>query len=381
MPDQNDLPPGTFGMAVSRIWRDTGFRGVLQHPVVAAALLRLACAQAGIADLDPRTLRRESERQIGPELAQAENDVIWSSPDAWPGAACTYFHIEVQSTVEQNMALRMLRYVALHSFRLWSDHGPPMPVVVPIVFYTGEEPWDASLETGALYAAAPPGYCPLLHCEVVDLCRLEVPEGSENLIELLAPVWRGESATEVVRGARALYKQLAALGDKPMEESFLDLVLARCERKWPEENWKDCASMAELVKAMEQTWPQKWRARYVAEGRTRGIKEGRTRGIKEGRTRGIKEGHTRGIKEGRTQGIEEGLTQARAETLASLEKAVGARFGEAAAQSFGRQLEVARQAGAAQDREIIDAISQCVVLSKSTEQLLSKLRSILPETA
>ena len=357
MPDQQHLPPGTFGMAVSRIWRDTGFRGVLQHPVVAAALLRLACAQAGIADLDPQTLRRESERQIGPELAQAENDVIWSSPDAWPGAACTYFHIEVQSTVERNMALRMLRYVALHSFRLWSDHGPPMPVVVPIVFYTGEEPWDASLETGALYAAAPAAYRLLLRCEVVDLCRLEVPEGSENLIELLAPVWRGESATEVVRGARALYERLAALGNKPMEESFLDLVLARCERKWPEENWKDCASMAELVKAMEQTWPQKWRARYVAEGRTRGIKEGRTRGIKEG------------------------LIQARAETLASLEKAVGARFGEAAARSFGQQLKVARQAGGAQDREIIDAIWQCVVLCKSAEQLMSKLRSILPETA
>ena len=220
---------------------------------------------------------------------------------------------------------------------------------MPEVLYTGEDPWDASLETGELYAAAPAAYRPLLRCEVVDLCRLEVPEGSENLIELLAPVWRGESATEVVRGARALYEQLAAPGDKPMEESFLDLVLARCERKWPEENWQDCASMAELVKAMEQTWPQKWRARYVAEGRV--------------------------------QGIEEGRTQARAETLASLEKAVGARFGEAAARSFGQQLEVARQAGGAQDREIIDAIWQCVVLSKSAEQLMSKLRSILPETA
>ena len=244
---------------------------------------------------------------------------------------------------------------------------------MPVVLYTAEELWGASLETGELYAAAPAAYRPLLRCEVVDLCRLEVPEGSENLIELLAPVWRGESATEVVRGARALYERLAALGDKPMEESFLDLVLARCERKWPEENWKDCASMAELVKAMEQTWPQKWRARYVAEGRTRGIKEGRMQGIKEGRTRGIKEG--------RTQGIDEGLTQARAETLASLEKAVGARFGEAAARSFGLQLEIVRQATTVEDFKVLDAICQCVMQSENAEQLLSKLRSILPETA
>ena len=344
MPNQQHLPPGTFGMAVSRIWRDTGCRGVLQHPVVAADLLRLACAQAGIADLDPQTLRRESERQIGPELAQAENDVIWSSPDAWPGAACTYFHIEVQSTVERNMALRMLRYVTLHSFRLWSDHGPPMPVVVPIVFYTGDDPWDASLETGALYAAAPAAYRLLLRCEVVDLCRLEVPEGSENLIELLAPVWRGESATEVVRGARALYEQLAALGNKPMEESFLDLVLARCERKWPEENWKDCASMAELVKAMEQTWPQKWRARYVAEG----------------------------IEVGRAQGNA---------ILASLETAVRTRFGEAAARSFGQQLEIVRQAATVEDLKVLDAMCQCVMQSENAEQLMVGLKSIRTETA
>ena len=236
---------------------------------------------------------------------------------------------------------------------------------MPVVLYTGDDPWDASLETGALYAAAPAAYRLLLRCEVVDLCRLEVPEGSENLIELLAPVWRGESATEVVRGARALYEQLAALGNKPMEESFLDLVLARCERKWPEENWKDCASMAELVKAMEQTWPQKWRARYVAEGRVQGIKEGRTRGIKEGRT----------------QGIEEGLTQARAETLASLEKAVGARFGEAAAQSFGLQLEIVRQAATVDDFKVLDAICQCVMQSENAEQLMVGLQSIRTETA
>ena len=103
---------------------------------------------------------------VGPGLAQAENDVIWSAP--WPGTERTYFQIEVQSTVAQNMALRMLRYVALHGFRLWSDHGPPMPVVVPIEFYTGEDPWDASLETGELYAATPAAYRLLLRCEVVD---------------------------------------------------------------------------------------------------------------------------------------------------------------------------------------------------------------------
>ena len=71
-------------------------------------------------------------------------------------------------------------------------------------------------------------------------------------------------------GAKALYNQLVAPGRKRMEKSFFDLVLAQCKQKWPDENWEDCANMAELVRAMEDrvtTWPEKWRANYIAEGR------------------------------------------------------------------------------------------------------------------
>lgn len=64
--------------------------------MAAAARLRLACAKAGIADLDPRTLRRGPKRQIGPELAHDEDDVMRISPARWPGATCPYLHLNVQ---------------------------------------------------------------------------------------------------------------------------------------------------------------------------------------------------------------------------------------------------------------------------------------------
>ena len=75
-------------------------------------------------------------------------------------------------------------------------------------------------------------------------------------------------------------------------------------------------SMAELVDALEErtmTWPEKWRANYVAEGRA------------EER---LQMGH---------------------DMVSSLQKAVQARFGESAAQTFGREVEVARQGDAARD--------------------------------
>ena len=240
-----------------------------------------------------------------------------------------------------------------------SDHTPPLPVTVPVVPYVGERPWDASLDAVEFLADMPPKYRPHLRYEVVDLCRLDVPEGCANVIALLAQVMWGASEAEVMRGARVLYRRVAELGDKTIEQSFFDLVRAQCEEKWPEENWGDCSNMAELVDALEErtlTWPEKWKARYVAEG------------------------YAEGLAEGLAERLEEGRTQCRA-ILASLEKAVQARLGSAAARAFGQQLEATRLAAAAQDPEIMDAICQCVMLSEDAEQFLTELRSIRPETA
>ena len=358
-------------MALPRIWRDTGFRGVLAHALAASALLQLVPAARELADLDPQAMRREPTRKVGPELHHAENDVIWSSPSARKkgvGRKRKFFLIEVQSTCERNMSLRMMRYMSLHGLQLLSDHEPPLPVIVPVVLYAGERPWNADLAAGEMFEGVPPPHRLQVPCHLVDLFRLEVAEGSENVVELLAVVMRGESDAELLGAARALYRRLVALGNKPMEGSFFDLVRAQCEEKWPNENWKDCANMAELVGALEErteTWPEKWHALYEARCKAEGKAEGRAEGIEEGRA----------------EGIEEGRAQESQAVLSGLEKAVRTRFGASVAQSFGRRLEIVRQAGAARNPEIRDAIVQCVLVSESAEQLLAGLQSISTETA
>jgi len=254
------------------------------------------------------------------------------------------------------MSLRMMRYMSLHGLQLLSDHEPPLPVIVPVVLYTGERPWNADLAAGEMFEGVPPPHRLQVPCHLVDLFRLEVAEGSENVMELLAVVMRGESDAELLGAARALYRRLVALGNKPMEGSFFDLIRALCEEKWPNENWKDCANMAELVGALEErteTWPEKWHALYEARCKA----------------------------EGRAEGIEEGRAQESQAVLSGLEKAVRTRFGASVAQSFGRRLEIVRQAGAARNPEIRDAIVQCVMVSESAEQLLAGLQSISTETA
>ena len=232
------LPTHAAEMALPRIWRDIGFRGVLAHALAAAALLQLVPAGRELADLDPQAMRREPTRKVGPELHHAENDVIWSAPSARKkgvGRKRKFFLIEVQSTCERNMALRMMRYMSLQGMQLLNDYKPPLPVIVPIVLYTGERPWNADVVAGEMFEDVPARHQLQVPGHLVDLNRLEVAEGSENVVELLAAAMRGESDTELLGAARALYHRLVALGNKPMEGSFFDLVQAQCEEKWPDE--------------------------------------------------------------------------------------------------------------------------------------------------
>ena len=374
---------GTVEMGLPRIWRDTGFRGVLAHAMAAAALLDLIHVNRQVAVLDPQAMRREPTRQVGPNLEQAENDVIWSAPSALPdgeGPDRVFFLVEVQSTCERNMALRMMDYVALHGMQLLSDYDLPLPVIVPVVLYTGERPWDACLALDEMFPNVPSAHRLRVHYHLVDLCRLEVAEGSENVLELLALVMQGASDSELLRRAQALYRRLVALGNKPMESSFFELVRAQCEESWPEENWEDCANMAEMVGALEErtvTWPEKWHALYEA----RCEAKGRAEGIEEGRAEGIEEGRAEGIEKGRAEGIEKARADTSHAMLSGLEDAVRTRFGESVAQSFGRKLESVRQAGAVRDLSILVAICKCVAQSESAEQLLTGLQSISTETA
>ena len=91
------------------------------------------------------------------------------------------------------------------------------------------------------------------------------------------------------------------------------------------------------------TWPEKWKANYVAEGRA------------------------------------QGRLQTCHEMVSSLQEDVRMQFGESAAQTFGREVEVARQGDAAQDVGILMSICQCVMQSETAEQLLARLQTIRPK--
>ena len=171
------------------------------------------------------------------------------------------------------MPLRMLIYAALLGMRLDSDYERPLPAMVPIVLYTEEPRWGASADPAEMFGVWFPESVPRMRHYVLDLCRVAAEARSGNVMALLVLVLQGASEEELFHGAKALYRRLVELGDKPMENSFFELVRALCNNRWPGQNWEDCSNMAELVNALEErtiTWPEKWRANYIAEGLAKG---------------------------------------------------------------------------------------------------------------
>ena len=161
---------------------------------------------------------------------------------------------------------------------------------------------------------------------------------------------RGETEAESLRGAKALYDQLVAPGRKRMEESFFDLMLGRCEQKWPEENWKDRSSMAKVVDAMEErvtTWPEKWKANYIAQGRA--------------------EGYAQVVAEGRAKGVAEGRIEGRVGVLVSMARQ---RFGEAVASTISVLL------GSVRTESALEEVGGWLLTCETGDALVAKIRQL-----
>ena len=313
----------------------------------------LLFTDAQLAGIDLEALRREPTRKFGPYLRQAEQDVIWSAPVVapdWTGPPRVYFLIEVQSTVEATMPLRMLIYAALQGFQLERDYEPPLPPMVPVVVYTEEPRWRASDDPAEMFAVWFARSVPRMQHYLLDLCRVEAEAGSGNVMALLALVLQGASEEELFAGAEALYRRLVELGDTSMEGSFFELVRALCDNKWPGDRWEDCSNMAELINALEErtiTWPEKWRANYIAEGHANGRAEGRAEGVAEG--------HAKGVAEGRV-----GL-------LVSM---VRQRFGEAVASTMSALL------GSDRAESALEEVGAWLLTCETGDALIAKIRQL-----
>ncbi len=200
--------------------------------------------------------------------------------------------LELQSTCELDMALRMLVYVVLFYQGLLKQkplrRGEKLPLVLPMVFYNGEVDWWASLEVSDLIEPGPAsfaGYRPSMRYYLIDEKRWPL----KDLEGLVGNVAAGIARAEQDHGPEYLMRTAGELGawlDRPEHGALRrDLLAWLSKVVFPARvpgvdvpELRDLYEFQTYLEANMQTWPEQWEAKGWQRGRQDGRREGQLEG-------------------------------------------------------------------------------------------------------
>ncbi|MBC3228923.1 MULTISPECIES: Rpn family recombination-promoting nuclease/putative transposase [Serratia] len=146
---------------------DATFRQFLTQPEVARDFMELHLPAELRAICDLNTLKLESGSFVEDNLRQYFSDVLYSLKTTVGDDGYVHVLIEHQSTPDQHMAFRLIRYAVAAMQRHLEAGHKKLPLVIPMLFYTGKRsPYPYSTRwldefanpelAGKLYSAAFP---------------------------------------------------------------------------------------------------------------------------------------------------------------------------------------------------------------------------------
>ncbi len=126
---------------------DQSYKKLFSQPRAAAALIRDFAAKDWAHELDMTTLQPFPTETVGPDLKRRADDCAWHV--RCKNGRSVVFLFEFQSSVDRDMALRMLRYTervlsVLRSNKTLLDPDGALPLVLAFVLYNGPHPWNAA---------------------------------------------------------------------------------------------------------------------------------------------------------------------------------------------------------------------------------------------
>jgi hypothetical protein len=180
--------------------------------------------------LDFDTLERVREIGVSHDLREREDDIIWRLRwgERW---LYVYLLLEFQSTVDRLMAVRLLVYVGL----LYQDlaaagtipPGGPLPPVLPIVLYNGQDAWTAKTSLADLIEPDLPEplrrWQPQLRYLLLEEGRYPDTElaGLRNVAAALFRLENSRTAADIERVVACLVEWLAAPAQTALRRAFV----------------------------------------------------------------------------------------------------------------------------------------------------------------
>ena len=186
---------------------DAAYKEFFSHPEMVASLLRDFVREPFVPEMDLCTLKRLSGEYVGRGFVKGFSDMVWRV--RWRERDWCYVALllEFQSKPDPLMPFRLASYTLQLLLRLAKEdknlRAGRFPAVLPIVFYTGDAPWNAPPDTLSMFEAALRArlhlYLPKQSYVLIDLCRLEAggPDLRDSLTGLMARFRQAKSMEEI----------------------------------------------------------------------------------------------------------------------------------------------------------------------------------------
>ncbi len=124
---------------------DKLFKKVFEFPAVVKELVAKRLPHQIIKDIDFSTLSIEKNTFINEQFRTKETDLLYSVKYKTE-TIYVYLLVEMQTTIDEGITLRLMGYLQCF-FDLFLKQHPkaPLPLIFPLVIYSGETKWTAPL--------------------------------------------------------------------------------------------------------------------------------------------------------------------------------------------------------------------------------------------
>ena len=262
---------------------DLVYRRIFNRPQIMEEILRKFVSQPWVGRLDFSTLTPVPADFVSKYLKKYEGDLIWQvrygpKEGEW---FFIFVLLELQSSVQRFMALRLLGYV-VQLCEVLLKHGSYLPQrrpkrllppILPVVLYNGEEPWTAPLSLSKLFQDLEGFTLPEFEYIVLDVNDYK-PEELRPVDTVTSGVFLLERSKDVQELQHVIDELEAVVEDPTLARDIASLVsdlaikLNLSTEELPRFETLEEVRMSLLQRA------DKWTQQWMDEGIEKGIEKG-----------------------------------------------------------------------------------------------------------
>ena len=341
---------------MAKMMTDAFLRLYFSLPGVVADVFRMLGEEEWVGRLDLASVRADDPSSVDREGQRLHGDCVWTANFRGEDTVGACLVVEFQATRDPRMDVRMGSYVTgqyMAWARRYGRRKVALPLVYPVVIYTGSGKWTPSRNLDQTRTVPPGGTQLQQSMEYRVLCPeetdLDGPELRGNSAAMLLGL-EGTTDASLWRGwAMAVLDELKRQNGHEVRFAFLKRLARWVPRRFPGERLWDLGGL-------DDDEARRWRE----------VRAERNPWAESLVRQTLKKGHRKGHREGREEGREEAWKEFLADTKRSLVRRARLRFGDQVAASM-RDLVAPFS-----DKGELDEVGDWIVTSKSGPALLRR---------